>query len=99
MFEADPARRIEVEWNPTAEVPHRIKMRVRSQDRPGLLATVTKTISSAGVNIGAARVTTTADRLAVQTFDVWVTDLVTLNAVMKQISRIKGVLSVERLRS
>jgi GTP pyrophosphokinase len=98
-FELDPARRIEVEWGVDAEVPHRIKIRVRSQDRPGLLATVTKTISSAGVNIGGARVTTSADQLAEQTFDVWVADLATLNAVMKQISRIKGVLSVERLRS
>jgi len=98
-FESDPARRIEVEWTPTAEVPHRIKMRVRSQDRPGLLATVTKTISSAGLNIGGARVTTTPDQLAVQTFDVWVADLATLKAVMKEISRIKGVLAVERLRS
>jgi len=98
-FEADPARRIEVEWAPTAEVPHRIKMRVRSQDRPGLLATVTKTISSAGLNIGGARVTTSPDQLAVQTFDVWVADLATLKAVMKEISRIKGVLSVDRLRS
>lgn len=98
-FELDPARRIEVEWNPTAEVPHCIKMRVRSQDRPGLLATVTKTISSAGLNIGAARVTTSPDKRAEQTFDVWVADLAALNAVMKEISRIKGVLSVERLRS
>jgi GTP pyrophosphokinase len=98
-FELDPARRIEVEWKPSAEVPHRIRLRVRSQDRPGLLATVSKTISSAGLNIGGARVTTTPDQLAVQTFEVWVVDLATLNAVMKEISRIKGVLSVERLRS
>jgi GTP pyrophosphokinase len=74
-------------------------MRVRSQDRPGLLATVTKTISARGINIGAARVTTSRDQLAEQTFDVWVSDVKTLNAVMKEISRIKGVLSVERLRS
>jgi GTP pyrophosphokinase len=98
-FELDPDRRIDVEWEPASELPRRIKMRVRSQDRPGLLATVTKTISARGVNIGAARVTTSADQLAVQTFDVWVHDLATLTAVMKEISRIKGVLSVERLRS
>ena len=59
----------------------------------------TKTISARGINIGAARVTTSRDQLAEQTFDVWVNDLATLNAVMKEISRIKGVLSVERVRS
>jgi GTP pyrophosphokinase len=98
-FELDPARRIDVEWEPETDAPRRIRMRVRSQDVPGLLAKVTKTISARGVNIGAARVTTTRDRLSEQTFDVWVTDVATLNAVMKEIGRIKGVLSVERLRT
>ncbi|MBW2269344.1 MAG: bifunctional (p)ppGpp synthetase/guanosine-3',5'-bis(diphosphate) 3'-pyrophosphohydrolase [Deltaproteobacteria bacterium] len=99
MFEADPARRIEVEWEPETAEPWRIKMRVLSQDRPGLLATVTKTISAAGINIGAARVTTNQDRMAEQNFDVWVTDVETLNAVMRQIGKIRGVVSVERMRS
>jgi GTP pyrophosphokinase len=98
-FELDASRRIEVEWQPEAEPPRSIKMRVRSEDRPGLLATVTKTIAARGINIGGARVTTTPDKLAEQTFDVWVSDVDTLNAVMKEISRIKGVLSVERLRN
>jgi len=98
-FELDPSRRIDVEWQPEAEAPRSIKMRVRSADRPGLLATVTKTIAARGINIGGARITTTPDKLAEQTFDVWVSDVDTLNGVMKEISRIKGVLSVERLRS
>jgi GTP pyrophosphokinase len=99
VFEFDPARRIDVEWETDAAVPRRIRMRVSSLDQPGLLAKVTKTISAAGINIGAARVTTSQDQKALQTFDVWVTDVVTLNSVMKEIERIKGVLSVERLRA
>ena len=98
-FELDPSRRIEVTWQPEAEPPRSIKMRVRSEDRPGLLATVTKTIAARGINIGGARITTTPDKLAEHTFDVWVSDVDTLNGVMKEISKIKGVLSVERLRS
>jgi GTP pyrophosphokinase len=98
-FELDPSRRIDVSWQAEAEAPRSIKMRVRSEDRPGLLATVTKTIAARGINIGGARITTTPDKLAEQTFDVWVSDLDTLNGVMKEISKIKGVLSVERLRS
>jgi len=99
IYELDPARRIEVDWESDAEMPHCIKMRVRSIDQPGLLAKVTKTISAAGVNIGAARVSTTSDQKSLQTFDLWVTDVGTLNAVMKQIGKIKGVISVDRLRS
>ena len=32
-------------------------------------------------------------------YDLWVNDVASLNAVMKEIGRIKGVLSVERLRT
>jgi GTP pyrophosphokinase len=98
-FELDPERRIDVEWHPEAEVTRKIKMRVRSQDTPGLLAKVTKTIAAEGVNIGGARVVTRPDSLAEQTFDVWVPDAAKLNAVMREIRKIKGVLSVERLRT
>ncbi len=99
IYELDSARRIEVDWDSDAEIPHCIKMRVRSIDQPGLLAKVTKTISAAGVNIGAARVSTTSDQKSLQTFDLWVTDVGMLNAVMKQIGKIKGVISVDRLRN
>ena len=98
VFELDPERRIDVQWQPGAEVSRKIKMRVRSQDQPGLLAKVTKTISAEGVNIDAAVVTTSPEGLAEQRFDVWVPDVAKLNAVMKEIRKIKGVLSVERLR-
>ncbi len=98
-FELDPARRIDVEWDAGTAVPWCIRVRVVSLDRPGLLAKVTKTISVAGVNIGAATVTTSPDQKALHTFDLWVTDLETLNGVMREIGRIKGVLTVERLRA
>ena len=73
-------------------------MRVRSVDQPGLLAKVTKTISSAGINIDAANVSTTSDQQAIQTFELWVKDVEMLNSVMKQVGRIKGVIIVERVR-
>ena len=99
VFQLDPERRIDVEWD-TEEAPaRRIRMRVTSRDAPGLLANVTKTISAAGINIGAAKITTHADRSATQDFELWVNDVRSLDAVMKQIGRIKGVVSVERLRS
>ena len=98
-FEQDPARRIDVQWDTDATAPWSIKVRVHSLDRPGLLAKVTKTISAAGINIGAAQVSTTEDAKAIQTFDLWVNDVASLNAVMKEIGRIKGILSVERLRT
>jgi GTP pyrophosphokinase len=98
-FELDPERRIDVEWDTDANVSHRIRIRVTSRDAPGLLAEITKSISAAGVNIGAARVATHPDRTATQNFDLWITDVRVLNKVMKEIERVKGVLSVERIRA
>ena len=72
-------------------------MRVRSRDERGLLAEVTRIISARGINIGSARASTNSEHLAEQTFDVWVNDVATLNAAMREIRRIRGVISVERL--
>jgi GTP pyrophosphokinase len=98
-FTMDAERQVEVEWDQAAEVARKVRVKVTSRDEPGLLAKITKTISSAGVNIGAARIVTHADRTATQSFDLWVSDAKTLQAVMKEIGRIKGVHRVERMRS
>jgi GTP pyrophosphokinase len=98
VFELDPDRRIDVQWDQEAAATRPIKIRVSTVDQPGILAKVTKTISSAGINIGAATITTGEGALAVQSFELWVTDLGSLNGVMKQIQRVKGVRSVERVR-
>ena len=42
---------------------------------------------------------TDADGTATQNFDLWITDVRVLNKVMKEIERVKGVLSVERIRA
>jgi GTP pyrophosphokinase len=98
-FELDPERRIDAEWESEGTEPRRITVRVESVDQPGLLAKVTKAISSAGINIGAAKITTSQDKTAIHTFDLWVKDVTTLNSIMKQIGKIKGVQAVERVRT
>ena len=98
-FELDPERRIEVDWDDASPVFRKVRVCVTSRDEPGILARITKSISAAGVNIGAARISTHPDRTATQSFDLWVPDTRMLHAVMKEIGRVKGVLSVERQRT
>ena len=100
VFALDPARRIEVDWDATSDVKRAVEIRVVSKDEPGMLAKITNTISAAGINIGSARVTPaeTQGTGAEQFFELWVQDIQTLAAVMKEIRRVKGVRSVERLR-
>ena len=81
------------------DAPRLVRVRVTSRDEPGLLAEVTKTISTAGINIGAARIETHSNRTATQTFDLWVAHLGVLSEVMREIERVRGVVSVERLRA
>ena len=98
VFELDAERRIDVQWDTETAVARRIKIKVSSRDQPGILAKITKSISAAGINIGAATITTGQGESATQSFELWVTDLNSLNAVMKEIQRVKGVRSVERIR-
>lgn len=63
-----------------------------------MLARITKSIAATGVNIGGARVAIGNQNKAIHDFDLWVTDLRSLNTVIKEIERVRGVLSVERVR-
>ncbi len=97
-FELDRERRIDVDWDGEASAMRKIKIRVRSKDQPGVLAEITKSISAASINIGDARVTIDRDGQAVHSFQLWVTDVATLNAVIKEIEKVRGVRSAERVR-
>ena len=99
IFALDPTRKIDVAWDMDAGVPRRVSVRVKTRDEQGVLAKLTKVISAASVNIGGAQVTTHDDATAMHSFDLWVTDAGSLNALMKELAKVKGVHSVERVRS
>ena len=98
VFELDPERRIDVEWEEGSAIPRRIRLRVATRDEPGILAKITNLISLAGINIGDTNIRTREGEGAIQSFELWVPDLAALDAVMKDIARVKGVQSVERVR-
>ena len=68
-------------------------------DRPGLLAAMSKAISSAGINITRAQVHGLGDRKAQNTFEVMVTSADELNRVMRNLGRVRGVMRVARVRT
>ena len=99
VFEVDPARRVDVEWDTSHAVPRKVKIQVDSQNRPGILSKVVNSISAASINIAGLKVTTDDEQgRASQAFELWVNDTKTLTAVMREIGRIKGVTAVERVR-
>jgi GTP pyrophosphokinase len=98
VFELDPERRIDVQWDAEKAIPRKVSIRITSRDRAGILAKITNAISAAGINISAVKVNVDEKDRAVQSYELWVSDTKTLNAVMKELSRVKGVLSVDRMR-
>jgi len=68
-------------------------------DSPGLLAAMSRAISSAGVNITGAQVRTVPDKRALNTFEVMVDNVDALNRVMRGLGKVKGVMKVSRVRA
>jgi GTP pyrophosphokinase len=99
IFHLDPERRVPVTWNNAGEEARRVTVRVLSEDRPGLLAAVSKQISGSGINIEGGRIEKSGENRAQQTFDISVRDRKHLDAILKKLVKIKGVLSAERVRA
>jgi GTP pyrophosphokinase len=99
IFHLDPERRVPVTWDSAPGELRLVKVRVVSEDRPGLLAAVSNKISEEGVNIESAQISTSDDRRAIQLFELHVKDKKHLDGVLRQIAKIRGVVTVERVRA
>ena len=99
VLESDPQRRIEVQWSDGKGTPRAVKVEVTCVDQPGLLAAMSKAISSAGINIARAHVHALGDHKAQNTFELMVTNAEELNRVMRNLGRVRGVMRVARLRT
>ena len=99
VLESDPQRRIDVHWEDGKSTPRAVRVEVTCVDQPGLLAAMSKAISSAGINITRAQAHAVGDRKAQNTFEVMVASAEELNRVMRNLGRVRGVLRVARVRS
>jgi GTP pyrophosphokinase len=99
IFHLDPERRVPVAWDDAPGELVRVKVRVVSEDRQGLLAAVTNKISAEGVNIDSAQIHTSDDKRAHQVFELSVKNRKHLDGVLRQIAKIRGVVTVERVRT
>ncbi len=99
VMESDPQRRVEVAWDPADGHFRPVEIEVTGVDAPGLLAAMSKAISSSGVNISRAEVRTGIDKKAVNVFEVMVDSVDALNRVMRGLGKVKGVMKVQRVRA
>lgn len=93
----EPERKVEVEWSGDVEGTRPASIEVVCVDEPGLLAAVSQSITTADVNIQKASVRTTRDLKAHLLFELAVIDVNQLNEVVRRVSKIKGVLDIQRV--
>jgi guanosine-3',5'-bis(diphosphate) 3'-pyrophosphohydrolase len=98
VMDNDPHRKVEVEWDSKKEYIYPVRIRIYSEDKKGMLAEISNSITSHEANISNARVETTDEKKAIGTFEVEIRDLNHLKKVIKGLEKIKGVHRVERVR-
>jgi GTP pyrophosphokinase len=99
LLESDPQRHIEVSWENGSDYLRPIKIEVLCEDRPGLLAAMSKAISESGLNISNADVRTLPDRRARDIFEIMVGNTKDLDRVMRNLNKVRGVVKVTRVNS
>jgi len=98
IMDDDPNRKVDVEWDSAKEYIYPVRIRIYSEDKKGMLADISNSITSNEANITNARVETTDEKKAIGTFEVEIRDLNHLKKVIKGLEKIKGVHRVERVR-
>jgi GTP pyrophosphokinase len=96
-FNLDPARSVEVGWDEETRLLRPVAVEVISEDKPGILAALSKCFMEHGVNIVQARCRATEDNRGLNTFQVTVSHVDQLRKVLRAIQGIAGVISATRL--
>ncbi|MCB0350822.1 MAG: bifunctional (p)ppGpp synthetase/guanosine-3',5'-bis(diphosphate) 3'-pyrophosphohydrolase [Bdellovibrionales bacterium] len=98
-YELDQARAIDVAWSKSpieASSERQVRLKVMSQDKSGLLKSMSEVFATRGVNIINVQARTSRDLRAVSIFDVSVRDTKQLSEVIADLKKLPGVLEVER---
>jgi len=88
-----PDRIVDVDWAPTQSSVFLVEIQVEALDRKSLLSDVTRVLSDNHVNILAASVHTSTDRVAISKFAFEMGDPKYLSHVLSAVRRIDGVLT------
>jgi len=98
-LEYDADRRVPVEWDLQQTSTHPVKIAVVALDQAGVLAGVSSAIADCDGNISRATVTTSQDKRAYLDFTVDIRDITHLKEVIRRVSSLNGVLSVDRVKN
>ncbi|HYO40499.1 MAG TPA: bifunctional (p)ppGpp synthetase/guanosine-3',5'-bis(diphosphate) 3'-pyrophosphohydrolase, partial [Nocardioidaceae bacterium] len=94
---SQPERLVDVEWAPTATSMFLVNIQVEALDRNRLLSDITKVLSDVHVNILAASLQTSRDRVAKSRFTFEMADPKHLGHVLKAVRSVDSVYDVYRI--
>jgi GTP pyrophosphokinase len=98
VLDSDPDRLIEVRWDVDQSVVRAVTVRVHCEDRPGMLANLSAVLSEADVNISQVSARTDDAGRAICNFKLGINNLDQLQVLLKKLTRLKGVLTAERVQ-
>jgi GTP pyrophosphokinase len=96
-FNLDPARSVDVAWDEDTRLLRPVAVQVVSDDKPGILAAISKSFLEHSVNIVQAKCKATEDGRGLNTFQVTVGHVDQLKKVLRALQGIDGVISAARI--
>ena len=97
ILDADPARLVEVKWDPSEQDVYLARVKVTAVDKKGILADISSIMAQNDANIVQAEVKTTMDKKGISFFTIEVEDYKQLQDIMAAIKKVRDVLFVERI--
>jgi guanosine-3',5'-bis(diphosphate) 3'-pyrophosphohydrolase len=96
LLATDPQRRIEVSWAAGVKTIHRAQIYLVTQNKKGMLAAVSNSISMNDANIVELEAKTTADNLSTSNIVLEVEDLDHLSRLLQHLRQVEGVIEAWR---
>ncbi len=93
----DMERSIEASWNGDFRAKYSVMMKIISQDRQGILSTISKAINNIGVNIKSAMAKSTPDQRGMFMFEIEVQDYGELLKALGSVEALEEVISATRV--
>lgn len=92
----DPHRLIDVNWDEKIKTTRNIQIGILCQDKIGVLAALTQTISSLGANISSAHTSPKPNGQSLCVFQVHVENSAQLQHIIRHLEKVDGVIKVSR---
>ncbi len=99
ILEKEKERVLPTIWNKNLPITYPVRLRLITEDKPGILASITDVLAKHKINIENVSSRGTSSKKAIINFKIDIKDLEQLNKVINHLKRIKGILTVERLKT